>query len=142
MLGQFGRYMPKEVLTRYTRGDAAESMNWALIHAGIIFRCTGQIATLYAPVMFFETPYSSMQHVVTNIHVNAAEHLQAKLHDCVRCYFAFKKMRWSGRLDVDFTHRIESLMFEIIAHWEPALEDIERVAQVNGRMAKYVVAAA
>ncbi len=86
-------------------------------------------------------PYSSMQHVVTHIRVNAAEHLQAKLHDCVRCYFAFKKMRWSGRLDINITRRIESLMFDIIARWEHALEDIERAAQVNGRTAKYVVAA-
>ncbi len=132
MLGQYGRYTPEEVLTRYTRGDAAESTNRSLIHAGIIFRCTGQMVTLYTPVIFFEMPYSSMQHVVTHICINAAEHPQAKLHDCVRCYFAFKKMRWSGRLDIDITRRIESLMFEIVARWEHALEDIERAAQANG----------
>ncbi len=79
---------------------------------------------------------------ITNVRLNAVEHAQAKLHDCVRCYFAFKKMCWSSHLDINITHRIESLMFKIIARWEPALENIEQAAQANGQMAKCVVAAA
>ncbi|MCP4595003.1 hypothetical protein, partial [Neptuniibacter sp.] len=113
-----------------------------LIHAGIVFRCTGKMMTLYAPAMFYEVPYSNLQNVVTNLHVIAGEHPQSKLHDSVRCYFAFRKMRWSSRLDIDMTHRIESMMFEIYAQWEPALRGIERVAHENDRTAKYVVAAA
>ncbi len=33
-------------------------------------------------------------------------------------------------------------MFDIVAHWESALESIERVAHENDRTAKYIVAAA
>ncbi len=131
MLGQFGRFTLEEIFTRYTRGDAAESINGTLIHAGIVFRCTGQMMTLYVPAMFYEAPYSSMQHVVTHLCVIATEHPQVKLHDCMRCYFAFKKMHWCSRLDIDMTHRIESMMFEVHARWEPALENIERLAQEN-----------
>ncbi|MCP4596425.1 hypothetical protein, partial [Neptuniibacter sp.] len=34
------------------------------------------------------------------------------------------------------------MMYEVHARWEPALENIERLAQESDRMAKYVVAAA
>ncbi len=33
-------------------------------------------------------------------------------------------------------------MFEIAAHWETALENIEQAAQANNQMAKYIVATA
>ncbi len=131
MLGQFGRFMPEENYTRHTRGDAAESINRALIHAGIVFRCMGKMMTLYAPAIFYESPYSSMQNVVAYLRVIAGEHPQSKLHDSVRCYFTFRKMRWCSCLDVDMTHRIESMMFEICARWEPALRNIEREAHEN-----------
>ncbi len=53
--------------------------------------------------MFFEAPYLNLQYVATHIRLNAVEHLQAKLHECIRCYFAFKKMHWSSCLDVSIT---------------------------------------
>ncbi len=73
----------------------------------------GKMMTLYAPAMFYEAPYSNLQNVVTYLRVIAGEHPQSKLHESIRCYFTFKKMRWSSRLDINMTHRIESMMFEI-----------------------------
>ncbi len=142
ILGQYGRHMPKEIFTRLTRGDSVECTNRAIIHAGIVFRCTGQMMTLYSSAIFFEMPYANLQHAATHICLNAAEYPQAKLHDCVRCYFTFRKQCWSSRLDINVTRRIESLMFEIIGRWETTLEGIERAAQSLNRMAKYVMATA
>ncbi len=67
-------------------------MNRTIIHAGTVFCCMGQLMTLYALAMFFEAPYSNLQFVATHIRNHATEYPQAKLHECVCCYFAFKKM--------------------------------------------------
>ncbi len=71
--------------------------------------------TLYAPAIYFELPYSHIMFVVDHIINHAANHLQAKFHECIRCFFNFEKVRWCDRLNVLQTQRIESLMFEIVA---------------------------
>ncbi len=104
ILGQGGRHTPEEIFSRLTRGDSAESTNRTIIHAGMVFHCTGQLMTLYVLAMFFEAPYSNLQHIATHIRNNATEYPQAKLHECIHCYFAFKKMHWSDRLNLYQTH--------------------------------------
>ncbi len=131
ILGQYGRHTPEEIFTRLTRGDSAKSVNRTIIHAGIVFCCMGQLMTLYALAMFLEAPYLNLQYVATHICNSSTKYPQAKLHECIRCYFAFKKMCWSSHLDISITHRIESLMFEIVARWEAALENIEQAAKAN-----------
>ncbi len=98
--------------------------------------------TLYVLAMFSEVPYSNLQYVATHIHNHSTEYPQVKLHECVHCYFAFKKVCWSNRLDIFQSHRIEALMCGIVAQWETALENIEQAAQANNQSAKYIVAAA
>ncbi len=119
-----------------------EAVSRAIIHAGTVFCCTGQLITLYAPAIFFEVPYLNLTYVVTHILNHAVENPQAKLHECIRCYFNFKKVCWCDHLNIIQTNRIESLMFEIIARWESTLNNIEQMAQASNLSAKWVMGAA
>ncbi len=98
--------------------------------------------TLYALAIYFELPYSHITFVVDHIINYATNHLQAKFHKCIHCYFNFKKARWCNCLNILQTHRIESLMFEIVAQWDSTLENIEQTAQANNQSAKWVMSAA
>ncbi len=93
-----------------------------------MFRCTGQLMTLYVLAIFFELPYSHITFVLNHVLNHAAENPQTKLHECIRCYFNFQKTCWCNRLNVFQTKRIESLMFEIVAQWESTLDNIEQTA--------------
>ncbi len=92
--------------------------------------------------MFYEAPYSNLTYVVTHILNHAAENPQAKLHECIRCYFNFKKVCWCDRLNVFQTKRLKSLMFEIVARWESTLENIEQMVLASNQLAKWIVGAA
>ncbi len=59
-----------------------------------------------------------------------------------RCFWNFQTGHWSDRLNIPQTHRIESLMFEVVDRWESTLADILWMAEENGCSAKWVVAAA
>ncbi len=141
-MGQYVHHSPEEIFARLVRGEAAEAANRTIIHAGTVFHCTGQLMTQYAPAMFFEVPYANLQFIATHILNHATEYPQAKLHECLCCYFNFKKMCWCDCLNIYQTHRIKALIFEIAARWDPALESIEQAARANNQSAKWVVGTA
>ncbi len=60
----------------------------------------------------------------------------------MHCYWNFKDSHWCDCLNIYQMHRIESLMFKIVARWESTLNNITRTAEANRQSAKWVIAAA
>ncbi len=142
VLGQYACQAPEALFSRLVRGEVAEAISKAIIHAGTVFRCTGQMMPLYLTAIYFELPYSHIPYVVDHIINHATNNPQAKFHESIRCFFNFQDACWCDRLNILQTHRIESLMFEIVARWDSTLENIEQMAQANSQLAKWVVSAA
>ncbi len=83
---------------------------------------------LYSPAIYFKLPYSHITYVIDHIINHAANNLWAKFHESIRCFFNFEKSCWCNHLNILQTHRIKSLMFEIIARWDSTLDNIEQMA--------------
>ncbi len=141
MLGMHARSAPEALFSDLVCTKATEATSKAMIHAGTILHCTGILVPLYMLVVYFELLFVHINHVVQHILNNAANHLQAKFHESMCCFWNFQFSRWCDHLNIYQMHHIKSLMFEVTERWESTLADILQTAEENGHLAKWVVAA-
>ncbi len=69
--------------------------------------------------VYSELPFAHINHIVKHIINHAANHPQAKFHESMHCYWNFQTTRWCDRLNIYQTHRLESLMFEVVVRGCP-----------------------